>query len=155
MTELNGRDIVPLSAQYPQVPRIGWFVVSGGLGDVLMFALSRLIAGIVGSAATSLHLDADTAVWLVCFSASISWRHVLHAHLVFGGQRASLVADMVGTYKGYILGILFSTALRWMVAKTEILTGNIAFFAVLYTTALFNFAVLSRINKAGTVSKQD
>lgn len=143
---------------------------------MLMFALSRLIAGIVGSAATSLHLDADTAVrsknccpvvlqepdprnipqvWLVCFSASISWRHVLHAHLVFGGQRASLVADMVGTYKGYILGILFSTALRWMVAKTEILTGNIAFFAVLYTTALFNFAVLSRINKAGTVSKQD
>jgi hypothetical protein len=56
---------------------------------------------------------------------------------------------MAGTYAGYGAGIVFSTGVRWGVAKSEILSGDVAFFAVLYATALFNFLVLRHINRDG------
>eukprot|EP00038_Savillea_parva_P011843 m.200513 g.200513 ORF g.200513 m.200513 type:complete len:159 (-) comp21070_c0_seq1:157-633(-) len=144
----SSETIVPLAVKYPQLPRMGWFVLSGGIGDAIMFVMARAIEPALVDVSTHLSLDVDTMVWLVCFTASISWRHILHAFIVFGGRRHHLIEDMLGTYGGYMLGIAFSTALRWAVARTEILTGNVAFFAVLYTTALFNFTVLSRINRS-------
>jgi hypothetical protein len=110
-----------------------------------MFLLKRCIEGPVGDLAIRQGADAATVVWLVCFSSSISWRHVLHACIVFGGRWSTMASDMIGTYRGYVIGIVFSTLLRYTLSKTAVLTGDVAFFTVLFSTSIVNYVVLRAI----------
>lgn len=88
------------------------FCVSGGIADAFMFIMNRCTSAPIGVLASWCGADAVTLAWLMCFTASISWRHVLHACIVFGGRWSTMASDMIGTYHGYTVGILFSTLLR-------------------------------------------
>lgn len=117
-----------------------------------MFAMHRSVEAPLERLAMTWGVDGPTLCWLVCFSASVAWRHVLHAIIVFGGRWSTMTTDVVGTYTGYAAGIIFSTLLRFAVARTAILTGDVAFAAVLVSTALFNYVVLKRAADGRTSS---
>eukprot|EP00040_Diaphanoeca_grandis_P031118 m.185513 g.185513 ORF g.185513 m.185513 type:complete len:163 (-) comp32235_c5_seq1:149-637(-) len=124
-----------------QPPRFFWFLLSGGLGDAIMFLFDMLLKSML----LPKEYNTPSVCWVIAYTSSISWRHVLHTFIVFGGTYDTLTSHLPRTYFAFSFGIAFSTVMNWILTEHFLIDERVAFFSTLYTTAILNFFVLKKV----------
>jgi putative flippase GtrA len=114
-----------------QPPRYLWYMISGGICDVIQFIGNALLY-------YRIHVNVSLA-WAIGFITVIPIRHTSHRYLVFGDYVGGYYHSLARMYAGYSVTIVASTILNYgfsryvanmplLYAITMIMTGIASYF---------------------------
>ena len=86
-----------------QVPQYFWFVISGGLCDIIQAFIDYLVFLVY-----VWEWERATVCWTVSYSLSIIVRHSSHRFIVFGDFEGSYCTSLARTYLAYSTSIVLS-----------------------------------------------
>ena len=117
-------------------PQYLWYMVSGGICDILQFIMDFLLHYWVEDA---------SICWAVCFTISIIFRHSTHRYLVFGNYVGGYWKSLLRMYCGYSISIIVSTIFNVFVTRTASIGHYPAFVFTLLWTGIVNFFILKKL----------
>lgn len=117
-------------------PQYLWYMLSGGICDVLQFCMDCIL---------HMYVQDSSTCWAVCFTASILFRHSAHRYLVFGNYVGSYYKSLLRMYCGYSVSIILSTAFNVVVTRRHGLNHYVAFVFTLLWTGIVNFFMLKKL----------
>ena len=117
-------------------PQYLWYMLSGGICDVLQFLMDFLL---------HFHVEDASVCWAICFSLSIIFRHSTHRYLVFGNYVGGYWNSLLRMYCGYSVSIVLSTAFNVIVTRSASIGHYTAFVFTLLWTGIVNFFILKKL----------
>jgi putative flippase GtrA len=121
-------------------PRYLWFMLSGGVCDVVQFATNVLLYW-------SAVLRDPSLIWAAGFLISIAFRHSSHRYLVFGDYVGGYWASLTRMYAGYSVIIVLSTAFNYVAARAAgpVVPVYAIWIATMLWTGLANYFILKKL----------
>lgn len=120
-------------------PQYLWFMLSGGIGDIVQFIMHFFM---------HIWVQDASICWVVCFTVSILFRHTTHRYLVFGKYVGGYYNSLLRIYCGYSISIVLSTMFNIMVVRSASVGHYAAFAFTMAWTGVLNFFILKRVWRA-------
>ena len=120
-----------------KVPQYFWFVLSGGLCDILQACIDWAI-----SIVYTLEWEKATVCWTVSYILSICIRHSSHRMLVFGEYEGSYWASLTKTYFTYSSSIVISMLTNHVLVTVVGVSHRDAWIITMLWTGLYNYFML-------------
>mmetsp|Transcript_54590 Transcript_54590/g.95443 ORF Transcript_54590/g.95443 Transcript_54590/m.95443 type:complete len:154 (-) Transcript_54590:230-691(-) len=131
-----------------KVPQYFWFMVSGGICDILQALLDYGVSIIYIST-----WEKVTVCWTVSYILSIWARHYTHKMLVFGDYEGSYWASLWRLYVAYFGSIVLSGVTNRIMVSNFGFTHMQAWIVTMLWTGIFNYFMI-RNSWKGTAEKE-
>lgn len=129
-------DVVALCGMRP--PRFLWFVLSGGLCDVIQFFIDLVLFYV-------LHIKDTTVCWVLGYAISIMVRHTSHRYLVFGNYVGGYCSSLLRMYTGYSIILVASTLFNLILTHSIQMQHYTAWVITLIWTNIMNYFLLTQL----------
>lgn len=128
-------------------PKYLWYMISGGLCDVIQLGILYLIHTYV--------IRNQSICWMVAFCISILFRHTFHRYLVFGNYIGGYIASLLRMYTGYSVTIVLSTIVNYILS--HIFEVNVFVLAILTMgwTGVVNYFILKYFWNFGSTNNNN
>lgn len=120
-----------------KVPQYFWFVLSGGICDILQAFIDYGISLIY-----VLEWERATVCWTLSYIISICIRHSSHRFIVFGEYEGSYCSSLARTYLTYSSSIVISMLTNHLLVNYFFLTHRQAWLITMLWTGVFNYFML-------------
>uniref|UniRef100_A0A7S2A9H1 GtrA-like protein domain-containing protein n=1 Tax=Trieres chinensis TaxID=1514140 RepID=A0A7S2A9H1_TRICV len=119
-------------------PRYLFYMLSGGLCDVLQLALDLFVHRV-------LVVEDPSLCWAIGFALSIVARHTSHRYLVFGKYVGGYWSSLGRMYAGYSIIIFLSTSFNFIMTRIAGVPHYMAWAITLLWTGVVNYFILKRL----------
>lgn len=120
-----------------KIPLYFWFVLSGGLCDIVQAFLDYGISIIY-----IIEFEKATVCWTLSYILSIWIRHFSHRLLVFGEYEGTYLSSLSRTYLTYSSSIIISMVTNHMIISVLHFTHWQAWIITMLWTGLYNYFML-------------
>jgi putative flippase GtrA len=114
-------------------PRYLWYMVSGGVCDVLQICILYALHTVIADAA---------ACWCLGFILSIPVRHISHRYLVFGDYVGGYWKSLARMYAGYSVIIVLSTIFSLVISRVLAVSLLVLSLVTMLWTGVANYFIL-------------
>lgn len=132
-----------------KMPQYFWFVVSGGICDVVQAFLDYGVSIIYTS-----DYEKVTVCWTVSYILSIWVRHYTHKTLVFGDYEGTYWASLWRLYVAYFGSIVLSGVTNSMMVNNLGLTHMQAWVITMLWTGILNYFMIRGTWKGTAADKE-
>jgi len=132
-----------------KMPQYFWFVVSGGICDVVQAFLDYGVSIIYTS-----NYEKVTVCWTVSYILSIWVRHYTHKTLVFGDYEGTYWASLWRLYVAYFGSIVLSGVTNSMMVNNLGLTHMQAWVITMLWTGILNYFMIRGTWKGTAAEKE-
>lgn len=119
-------------------PHFFWYMLSGGLCDVVQFGIDYLIYWLF-------QINEPSVCWALGFTLSIVVRHSSHRYFVFGVYVGGYWNSLMRMYSGYSIIIVLSTVFNLVMTKRMNVSHYVAWVITLLWTGILSYFILKRL----------
>jgi putative flippase GtrA len=120
-----------------RIPHYFWFVLSGGLCDIIQAFIDYGISLIY-----YLEWEKATVCWTVSYILSIAVRHSSHRLLVFGEYEGTYWSSLFRTYATYSSSIVLSMVTNHLMVSFLGFSHQMAWIFTMIWTGIYNYFLL-------------
>jgi len=120
-----------------KVPQYFWFVLSGGLCDIVQAIIDYAIFNIY-----IYEWERATICWTLSYTLSIIVRHTSHRFLVFGDFEGSYCYSLAKTYLTYSSSIIISMISNHIIVEILLFSHRDAWIITMLWTGIYNYFML-------------
>lgn len=127
-----------------QPPRYLWYMLSGGICDIIQFGIDIMLH-------FTWQIQDASLCWALGFILSIAFRHSFHRYLVFGDYVGGYYRSLARMYGGYSIIIVLSTGFNILMTRVIAIPHYMAWITTLLWTGIANYFILKKIWSFGGV----
>lgn len=120
-----------------KVPLYFWFVLSGGICDIIQALIDFMISVLYTST-----WERVTVCWTLSYILSIWIRHYSHRLLVFGEYEGTYCSSLSRTYLTYSSSIIISMVTNHLLVNYLMMTHRVAWIITMLWTGIYNYFML-------------
>ena len=127
------------------VPLYFWFVLSGGICDIIQAFIDYGISLVYVST-----WEKATVCWTLSYILSIWVRHFSHRILVFGDYEGTYLSSLTRTYLTYSSSIVISMITNHLLVSYLLFSHRQAWIITMLWTGLYNYFMLKASWRGGS-----